>query len=238
MKKIFFTLIILLSITTYSQFTLATDDGTPINDNDVFTFNSIAYPYANLEFVVTNTAGNAIDVVITVETVTNTNGSLMELCFGLCYTGIVQGNSYPDTPYHLEAGASSEPHGNHFLNTADGSQVITYLFRFHEVDGSGNEIGTPLRVTYTYDPNAAVVGDFNQVNFDVFPTLVNNGLIKINTNEDLILTFIDSLGRIVKQENISANTNALDISDLNSQIYYIKAQNNQGLKTIKKIIVK
>lgn len=240
MKNLILICLLFATITSFSQFTVATADGDPINNNDIFTFNEATYPESNFEWVVTNTAGHDIDVVINVESISNANGSLMELCFGLCYTGINVGNTYPpaNSPYHLATGASSEPHGNHFLNTQDGSDIITYLFRFHEVDASGNEIGTPLRVTYRYDAAAVATTDLNQVEFSIFPTVVKNGQVQITAIEDLTLTFTDALGKIVKKENVSSETTFLNVNDLTKQIYFVTAENNKGQRTLKTLVIK
>jgi len=237
----FFNLIfaLLISSVTFAQFTVAKSNGTPINDGDIITFNTNTYPEASLEYVVTNTTNQGIDVVIEPISISNTDGSAMELCFGSCYSGVSVHTVYPtDTPYHLDAGASSEQVGNHFLNTAsNGSNVIEYVFKFKQVDNNGNEIGTPITFTYRYDPTASVESNL-ATKFDLFPSIIKNKLLNVQTSEPLELTFVNLQSKTVKQIKVNTTTNNINIADLKSGVYFILVVNNKGQEAFKKIIVR
>lgn len=239
MKKLLLIATLLFSYIGFAQFTVATSAGTPINDGDVFTFNTTNYPDNSLEFVVTNTTNQDMDMVINVESITNTDGSGMEICFGLCYSGVTPHTSYPtDSPYHLAANSSSEPHGNHILNNAtNGSMVLEYVLKFTQVDGSGNQIGTPVTITYKYDQTASV-NDNTLNNVKIFPTLVKNKILSIDTNQDLSVSIVDIQGKTVKETTTTVGLNQIDVSTLNSGNYFILLSNNEGKEDFKKIIIK
>ena len=231
---------VLLLVSTYSfaQFTVAKSDGTPINDGDIFTFTSNSYPDASLEYVVTNTTNQPINVVIEVVSISNTNGSGMELCFGSCYSGVTAHTNYPtDTPYQLAANASSESNGNHFLNTAsNGSNTIEYVFKFKQLDMNGNEIGNTVTITYRYDPTAGVNDNF-LTSFNLFPTIIKNNVLNIQTSENLDLTFVNIQGKTLKQTKVNTNTKSIDISNLNAGTYFVLIANKDGQEAYKKIIL-
>jgi hypothetical protein len=234
--KLFISLLLITTI-SYAQFTVAKSDGTPINDGDVFTYSTNTYPDSNLEFVVTNTTNQGIDVVIEVVSVDGTNGSGMEVCFGLCYSGIALSGVYPSPPYHLDANASSEAHGNHFFNTASSNNgdVIEYVFKFKQVDTNGDQIGNSVTITYRYDVNAAV-NDYNNIDFSVYPSIVTSNALTIKTTDNLQVTFVDLQGKTVKQFKVDNSTNQVDISDLKSGTYFLLISNKIGKEEFVKII--
>lgn len=239
MNKIIFYSILLFSVSLFSQFSVTDSDGNVINDNDVFTYNSNTYPDADLEFIVTNENQNdGIDVVITVESISNSNGSGMGLCFGSCYTGVQQGLSYPTPAYHLDAGASSEPHGNHFENTQSSNQVITYVFKFHQVDVNGNEIGTPLRISYVYDANstANLENDIlSSVNLFPNPT---KGQFTIDHAEGFNVSIYSVLGKEIMRRNNISSQESFETSNLSEGTYFVKISSNNSSKTEKLVVTK
>jgi len=238
MKKISLILALLISTISFAQFTVAKSDGTPINDGDVFTFTTNTYPDANLEYVVTNTTNQPINIVIEVVSISNTDGSGMELCFGFCYSGISAHTEYPtDAPYQLAANASSEPHGNHFFNAAsNGSNTLDYVFKFKQLDDNGNEIGNSVTITYRYAPTASVNDDFLKT-FNLYPTIIKNNTLNIQTSEKLDLNFINIQGKTLKQIKVDSNTKNIDVSNLNSGTFFILISNEKGEEAFKKIVI-
>ena len=86
MKNIYLTISILLIsiLTIQAQFTVATHDGAPINDGDIFTFSELGTA-ADLSFDVTNTGSSVIDMRLEYVSMTNGDGSGTNLCvFGSC----------------------------------------------------------------------------------------------------------------------------------------------------------
>ena len=94
-----FIALFLTNIFVYSQggyaFSLETIDGVEIEDNEVFEFSDITYDEASMGFYVRNDSSEDINVKVEVTSMSGTDGSLMELCFGNCYNGIALNQSYP-----------------------------------------------------------------------------------------------------------------------------------------------
>jgi hypothetical protein len=224
-----------------AQFTVEDDQGNPIEDGDVVTFNVTTYPEASLDFFVNNTSATD-DIYTKIEFVSavNADGSMMELCYGLCYTGITIGNSYPPNNEYVEIapGGQTGP-GNHFYNSdpGNGTDIIEYVFRFYQVDQSGmNEIGDELTMTYRYDPLLGI-DDVEEINLEIASTLITDKLV-VETIEDLELKVIDLQGRIVKQQRLNAGHQEIAMNDLRSQIYLVQFTNVEGQTRIKKIVVR
>ncbi len=244
-NKLTIVFFLLFTVLGFSQFTVEkVSDGAFINDGDVFTFNSTVLADSSFEFVVRNTSDHEIDVVIYVESITNTSGRDMELCFGVCYSGIALGVSYPNTnptAYHLPVGGQSEPHGNHMYNQSlgdDTTQPVEYVFKFHEVDASGAEIGTPVTMTYRYDATANVT-DFSNFDWNIYPTLVHDNILHVTTSEELSVSIVDYLGRTVKSfSKVNANDNEINLQGLEKGIYFVIAENSINEKSTKRIILK
>ncbi len=224
-----------------AQFTLEDSEGNLIADGTVLTFNSIIYDEASWDFYVNNTS-TTDDIYMKIEFVSaiNTNGSMMELCFGLCYTGIIIGNHYPPNSEYVEIapGGQTLP-GNHLYSSdpGNGTDTIEYVFRYYQVDATGNnEIGTPLTITYIYDPLLGTE-DFNELNAEILSTVIDTEMV-INTVEELNVAVYNLLGQKIKEQNIGVGRQVIDMSDLSSQTYLVQLNNKLGSSKTIKVIVK
>lgn len=220
-----------------AQFTVADHNGNPIVDGGIYATGAFAEE-GTLPFYVTNTSPAVINMKITFESAVNANGDLMELCFGDCYTDIVLGASYPvGYSIAIDPGHHQLSDGDHFLNRypGNGTDVQDYVFRFHQVDGDGNEIGTPLTMTFRYDPLLAV-SDVNKLDISVYPT-ITSGKLTIDAVENLQLSVYDLQGRLVKKGEMNIGKNQLDLSGVASQMYLLHFKNEQGQSQITKVIV-
>lgn len=238
MKKNIFVLIAIFSLSIVNaQFTVTETDGAAITDNQVFEFNTNTYPNASLGFFVNNTSTtDPIRIFIEVESITNADGSGMELCFGTCYNSVQEGMSYPTTaPMIIQPGQNQGTAGDHFFNSDSSMDAIEYVFKFYQVNNFNQEIGTPLRITYRYDQNLSIEDqDLNTV--EIFPTQVKNELT-VSSYKDLTAEFYDILGKKVKQVNILAGESQVDVSDLSSQLYIIRFISEEGNISTQKIVV-
>ncbi len=221
-----------------AQYAVEDGDGNAINDGDVLNFGVTGVPDANLSFYVTNNGGSTINMKIEFVSATNADGSEFELCFGLCYTGITIGNSYPGGSdfIAIDAGATTGP-GNHFYNYAagNGTDVLDYVFRFYETDGAGNDIGNSLTITYRYDPSLSV--NDNKLDVVVSSTVID-GQINVNVQEDLNLAIYDLNGRIVQNQKLEAGQQTVNLSNLSAQMYILHFTNNKGISQVTKVVVK
>ena len=239
-KQLLFTLTFLLTtLFNFAQFSL-TIDGNPANNNDVITVSTLDNT-ADREFIITNLNTTApINTLVKVDRIINSNGDHLTLCYDLCYFGVTEGTSYPTNgPITLQPSASSATHGNHFINENVGdnpNEPVTYDLKFYEVDTSGTEIGTPITISYVYQPAPATVEDLNQVTFNLFPT-VTKSTLNVIVNEKVNLQFYNIQGQLVKQELINEGENIINVSSFAKQLYYVVLTNMKGEKSLSKIIV-
>ena len=234
--RLLFLSLFFASASLMAQYTVEDGDGNMINDGDVIVFTATAVPEASMSFYVTNTGATAINTRIEFVSATNADGSEFELCFGECYTGINVGQSYPGSFVTIDAGLTTGL-GNHFYNYATGSgmEVLTYVFRFYETDGSGNDIGNSLTFTYAYNPLLGV--NENQLDVAVSSTVID-GALTVNVEEDLTLAVYDLNGRVVQNLKLEVGQQTINMSNLSSQMYLLHFTNNRGISQVTKVMVK
>ncbi|MCW8981748.1 T9SS type A sorting domain-containing protein [Altibacter sp.] len=241
MKKFLLPVLSLLfTITMNAQFTMTDSDSNVITDGTVVAYGVTTFPEASLDFFMTNDS-TTDDIFLKCEFVsaTNADGSLMELCFGLCYTGLTIGAIYPPGSEVITiAPGATTPAGNHLYNadSGNGTDQIDYVFKFYQVDAGGNEIGTPLTMTYRYDP-ALGVEDFNTVDVSINATYVSNEMI-VTAAEEVQMTVYNLQGKVVLNQNISVGQQTVNVSSLRSQVYLVQFKNAQGATQTTKVIVK
>jgi endonuclease I len=80
--------------------------------------------------------------------------------------------------------------------------------------------------------------EFNSANFRVFPNPVHSNTLYYTANASLMVSIIDILGNIIYRKQVAADNNALDLSQLNSGIYFVQFTAHTGAKITKKIIKK
>ena len=238
-QKLLFLGILLVSFSMNAQYTVEDSDGNMILDGGVVTYNQVTYPEGSLDFFVNNTSGSeTIRMKIEFVSAVNADGSLMELCFGLCYTGIVIGESYPPNADYVEIlpGEQTLP-GNHMYNAdpGNGTDVLEYVFRFYQIDTGGNEIGEDLTMTYRYDPLLSVA-DVNGLDVNVFSNSTSNE-VTVEAQEELNLVIYDLQGRIVRNQKVNMGRSVINMSNLSSQMYVLHFENNRGISHTTKVVV-
>ena len=245
MKKLYFTISLLFLglFISQAQFTVATHHGEDIIDGSIFTFSELGTD-ADLGFDITNTSAGTIDMRLEYVSMANGNGTGTFLCvFGSCLEpgGIDVGDIFPNNNVSnafttIEAGVTTD-YGDHFYNTyGDGSAFpLDYVFRFYQVDGSGNEIGDSITFTYRYDGTVAVE-DENEISFSLFPTLATD-FVNLTVTENVSAQLINTQGQIIKEYRFAAGVNKIDVRFLSKQLYYILLTNEMGHRSVSKIIM-
>lgn len=242
LKLLFLTLLGSVAIAS-AQYTVKGADGTVLNDGDIIEYGVYGYNTgASFDFYVTNDNPNeTINTRIEVVDAPTPSGIQFELCYAeQCYTDLSIGQTLPAVPdtYPIGVGETTGE-GNHFQNNnpGDGSEVLDYVFSFHQYEDDGvTEIGTPLTFTYRYNP-ALDVKDNTKVNLSIQSTVVSNELV-LNVNEPVSLMIYDLQGRVVKQARFETGRQTLNVSNLNSQAYILRFNNENGATQTTKIIVK
>ena len=141
------------------NFQVEDKDGNIFDNNQTVDFSSLNYPDASLGFNVRNISSEIIGMRIEVESMTGTDGSMMELCFGQCFAGVSQGVSYPsnnaEPVVYINPGQTQTSSGDHFFNmdAGDGNTAVEYAFKFYLADENGIQDGNSLRLRYRYNQN-------------------------------------------------------------------------------------
>ena len=239
MKKtlLLFSMFLVAFAMNAQDYTIVDGNDDPTIDGNSYSFNTIDYPGNSIDFYVTNISSDDIRMKIEVVSMNNTDGSLMELCFDLCYDGVNVGQSYPGTHVIIPAGDTTFP-GNHFVNRdpGNGTDVIEYVFRFYQVDTNGDETGTDLSLTYIYEPQLGV-NDVDQLDLNIKSTMIADAL-EMNTVEDLTLHVYDLNGKVVMTQNLEAGLQRIDVSHLSTQYYILHFTNNKGVSDVVKVLKK
>ena len=241
-----FITLVLTNMFVYSQneyaFSLETTDGVEIEDNEVFEFSDITYPDASMGFYVRNDSSEDINVKVEVTSMSGTDGSLMELCFGNCYNGIALNQSYPSNTFVTiapnETQASS---GDHFFNQdpGDGSTPVEYAFRFYMVDQDGNEVVSIAElITYThvgyYYSSTLNIDDLNQIEGTISHS---NGRLKIHSEKQYQLNIYDVRGSLILEKEIEIGDNYINSSMISNHLYLLNFIEENGNLISKKIIL-
>ncbi|WP_196891447.1 T9SS type A sorting domain-containing protein [Aureivirga marina] len=238
MKKqlLFLNLFLLISTLSFAQISITKKDGTPINDGDVFTYNSIEEANAKLVFYVDNNTSNPVNLKVTFNDITNADGNDMQFCYGTtCYFNVTEGTQYPavgDDDVIIAANSNLQSNGNYFWNKVDGSDVIDYAIEFTDANSDFS-----LSITYRFDQNFINVNEFNQIPVDVFPSVANE-TINVRVKENVDLNIFDLSGRLIRTEAISAGVETLNVSDLTPQTYILKLSNKEGKVSTRKVVIK
>lgn len=238
-SKLLIICILLATVSVNAQYTVEDSEGTLIQEGDMVVYGATTYPEASFDFYVNNTSTSE-DIRMRIEFVgaVNADGSMMELCFGECYTSIIVGESYPVGLDVIVPPGGQTGEGNHFYNAdpGNGTDMLDYEFRFFQVDATGNEIGTSLSMIYRYDP-ALSVPDYEKLNVSIESTMVTDMLV-VNVQEDVNVTIFDLQGKMVVFQKLNIGQQNIDVSHLSDQLYLVKFVNSEGASLVNKIIVR
>ena len=244
MKKILLSALVLLafSFSSEAQFTVSKTDGTPVASGQTLSFNSIVYAQASLALKINNTSSGAINVRIMCQSMTNTNGQLMEVCFGPdCYATTSVNQVFPSSG-SVNIALGGVDSSSHFFNNDLGistSTPLDYVFKIYQVNTFGTQIGTPFIFTYRYDASLSnnTVGGLNTKGVSIKSTVVENNLdFEVNSKSDF--TIYDLNGKLVLANTLDYGVQTVDVSNFVSGLYLINFVNEKGdsssLKFMKK----
>lgn len=242
-KTLLLICITFFTFASYGQFELRNyDDETQVFNGETLNYSDTGCGYndsCNWRFKIVNTSDTeTLNLRIFVDNMVNTDGSNVQLCFsGQCLNSVNQGTGYPTTgPASIAPSGSTGP-GNYFwnLHPSGTTQPMSWTLRFQALDGLGLPTGTPITVTYNFNPNLSI-DDSEFTSVEIFPTQVKDELT-VTTNQELKAEFYDILGKKVKDINVASGESKINVSDLSPQLYIIRFSNNSGKTLIKKIVV-
>ena len=247
MKKNLLILVFLLNYNNllYSQneyaFQIENSEGTVILDNETLNFNSVEYPDASFSFFVRNLTDETIFVRSQITSISGTDGSGMEFCFGECYFGVSENFSYPLASFvEIESGQIQTSVGDHFYNQdlGDGETPVEYTFRFYMVDSNGDEVVsvpeliTSYLVNYSYSSSLSLT-QINNINFKI---LYNSDVLNITSPINCKLEINDILGRKIIDLDLNSGENYFENINLEDKIVVFRFKSSDGNVSSKKFI--
>jgi len=233
------------SLTVYSQveyaFIIEDSDGFVISHNETLEFDSIEFSDATFNFFVRNLTSDQIFVKAELTSISGTDGTGMEFCFGECYFGISLGLSYPLSSYvSIEPGETQVSSGDHFFNQdpGDGTNPVEYSFRFYMVDQNGDEVAsipelqTDYRVNYMYSSTLTI----NEYDSSKLKFRFNNNQLNIISEENIFVSIYNIHGKKILDKNILIGENFIDFSSVANKILILNFETNNNIKFSKKIL--
>lgn len=240
MKKSIAALFLGFGLLANAQISLSRPDGTPINEGDLFTYSTLTYPQASMDFHIHNNASTPTLVKVKSVSITNADGSGLELCVGpVCLSSIHAGSSYPSSAVSIPANSVNTTNHVYNLDGGDGENYpMDYVFKVYQLNSSGAEVGNSITFTYRYQPNLKV---------NAFESLSNAGLsidsnvistaLSYQATESGTITIFDLNGKLVNNTTVAAGNGIISLDTLQNGFYILNFNNqdkNASIKLIKK----
>ena len=234
MKKITLSIVFSLLVSTvFAQgFEFKKSDGTPINNGDILTYNTVG---AYLLFRVKNISTTPLDIKIKCISLVNTPGTQFELCYGgSCFDSVTPDGIYPDYENLLEPGQSNPSQGDHFVNFNSATNtIIDYVFTVYAVGAESQSI----TFTYRYD---SVVMSVNAVELSSLGINLQNTVIQNELNFNSSVTgkviLVNLNGQQIADYSFTEGTQNIDLSNLNTGIYIAQFQTLEGKSSQLKLL--
>lgn len=249
MKKVVFLLVCLTSSLSFSQMTMKKLDGTPINNGDIFTYSvtgnstdvSTSDP-AYLGFKIYNSSASNINVKMKLMSMTNATGSNLQFCIDpICVGTISVGSSYPSGNPSVIPANGQNGNFDHFVNSyaGNGTAPVEYVLKFYMVNSFGGEIGTPITITYKYDPTLSSP-DFNDLKSAgiVLKSTLVDSQIEFEATTGGTSEVYDINGRLITNSRYTTGYNNITVSNVNTGVYIVSFTTDEGKKASMKIIKK
>ncbi len=244
MKKICLTVMLLAFVNLINaQITVLDGNGNVIEDESVFEFNTVdegpwvENPESKLSFYIQNNTSSQIEVKGAMVEIIGATGFGVQFCMGDCLNVVNENSVVPmgNATFSVGPNQTTGP-GIYFWNLNSSSDYASYKFKVYQADTSGNEIGTPIHMTYVYNANASV----SDVNLQKLGVKVNNTLISnefsFTTVSATTMELFDINGRNVVSQSFNEGTNLYNVSGLNAGIYIAKFTDKQGQTASIKIV--
>ncbi len=238
---LFFCSLLLNSQNEYA-FVIESEDGGVLENNQVLEFNSVQYPNASYIFFVRNLTSEAINVRAEVLNISGTDGSMMEFCFGECYFGVDMNTPYPLNSFvTIEPGETQTSVGDHFFNQdpGDGTNPVSFQFRFYMVDSEGNEVMsipelmTDYFVTYQYQAQSFSLNENFSENIQLY---LNQKILTITAPSEYTVSLFDISGKNILTTQLNEGINSIDVSYIDNGIYILKFNDDFNRLDYRKIL--
>lgn len=205
-----------------AQITVSTD-GEVITPGQVFTFNTTTIA-AELPFRVKNDTEEPIFLKLRMDNMSNTTGSSVQFCFGVCLYSVTPGLMVPPSfPIEIEPNGLT-PNGDHFWNSNPGDGVnypMVFNLTFVQTTDEGVPMNDLLSFQYRFDPNLSTgsLAELKQMGVDVKNTKVASA-IAIETQQPTLLEIFSVNGKLLQHTRIDG-AQSVDVSTLASGTYIL-----------------
>ncbi len=237
MKKIFVRGFLLLAFALQAQITVTTD-GNVISNGQVFAFNTTAIA-SELPFRVANNTSEPIFLKLKMTNMTNTTGSSVQFCFGVCLYNVSAGLLVPPSfPIEIAPGDIT-PNGDHFWNSNAGDGInypIEYTLTFVQTTDEGVYVGDLLSFKYQYNPNLSVgpISDLARMGITVQQTKIKNA-VDIESQEPTLMEVFSLTGQSLRHATINGQQ-SVDLSGLATGAYLLHFTSKTGAQANIRII--
>ena len=224
-------------------FVIESEDGEILENNQVLEFNSVQYPNASYIFFVRNLTSESINVRAEVLNISGTDGSMMEFCFGECYFGVDLNTPYPLNSFvTIGPGETQTSVGDHFFNQdpGDGTNPVSFQFRFYMVDSEGNEVMsipelmTDYFVTYHYQAQSFSLDENFSENIQLY---LNQKILNITAPSEYSVSLFDISGKNILTTQLNEGINSIDVSYIVNGIYILKFNDDLNRSDYRKIVL-
>lgn len=224
-------------------FVIESEDGEVLENNQVLEFNSVQYPNASYIFFVRNLTSESINVRAEVLNISGTDGSMMEFCFGECYFGVDLNTPYPLNSFvTIEPGETQTSIGDHFFNQdpGNGTNPVSFQFRFYMVDSEGNEVMsipelmTDYFVTYQYQAQSFSIDENFSENIQLH---LNQKILTITAPSEYTASLFDISGKNILNTQLNEGINSIDVSNIANGIYILKFSDDFNRSNYRKILL-
>jgi hypothetical protein len=224
-------------------FIIESEDGEILENNQVLEFNSVQYPNASYVFFVRNLTSESINVRAEVLNISGTDGSMMEFCFGECYFGVDLSIPYPLNSFvTIEPGETQTSVGDHFFNQdpGDGTNPVSFQFRFYMVDDEGNEVMsipelmTDYFVTYEYQAQSFSLDENFSENLQLY---LNQKILSIISQSEYTISLFDISGKNILTTKIKQGVNSIDVFNIADGVYILKFNDDLDRSYFRKILL-
>lgn len=229
MKKFLIIGFSFLAAALQAQITVSTD-GNVISNGQVFTFNTTAIA-SELPFRVQNNSAETIFLKLKMSNMSNTTGSNVQFCFGVCLYNVSAGLLVPPSfPIEIAPGDIT-PNGDHFWNSNAGDGInypIEYTLTFVQTTDDGTYVGDLLSFKYQYNPNLSVgtFADLAKMGVRVKQTKVST-TVDVDTQQPTMMEVFNLNGQSLRHATINGQQ-SVDLSGLATGAYLLHFTSKTG----------
>lgn len=237
MKKIMLAASLLISAIGSAQLEFTTE-GEPIENNQVFEFDT----FHEMSFRVENLSEEETKFLrVRVDELVNTDGTSVQLCFGICLFQINENTIVPPSfPIMLEPGQMNSAQ-DHVWNTNPGDGVnypMDFALTFYEEDENGEFVGDLVSLTYRYNPQMGLPGvSLSQLGIQNMNTVWDASL-NLNSSSDLNMEIVNLSGQVVNAARVASGEQSIDVSSLNQGVYIVRFTNDNNTSAQVKVVKK